>query len=97
MNLRLLGAPTLADVTPEMVSRRDRCLSCDSGQCAPKSRECSADFLFASQIDASNLTSRQVDSAPDYLARANYEPLAGVGNGLGAQPRLISKETKASL
>ena len=52
---------------------------------------------FASQIDASNLTSRQVDSAPDYLARANYEPLAGVGNGLGAQPRLISKETKASL
>ncbi|TKA55417.1 hypothetical protein B0A53_02341 [Rhodotorula sp. CCFEE 5036] len=66
MNLRLLGAPTLADVTPEM-------------------------------IDASNLTSRQVDSAPDYLARANYEPLAGVGNGLGAQPRLISKETKASL
>ncbi|BGP52935.1 hypothetical protein JCM8202_004016 [Rhodotorula sphaerocarpa] len=66
MNLRLLGAPTLADVTPEM-------------------------------IDTSNLTSRMVDSAPDFLARMAYEPLAGVGNGLGAQPRLISKETKASL
>ncbi|GAA6012611.1 hypothetical protein JCM11491_005453 [Sporobolomyces phaffii] len=66
MNMRLIGAPTLADVTPEM-------------------------------IDTSNLHSRAVDGAPDYLARANYEPLAGVGNGLGAQPRLISKEAKGLL
>lgn len=66
MNMRLIGAPTLADVTPEM-------------------------------IDTSNLHSRAVDGAPDYLARANYEPLAGVGNGLGSQPRLISKEAKGML
>ncbi|GAA5844598.1 hypothetical protein JCM3766R1_002676 [Sporobolomyces carnicolor] len=66
MNMRLIGAPTLADVTPEMV-------------------------------DTSNLHSRAVDGAPDYLARANYEPLAGVGNGLGSQPRLISKEAKGML
>ncbi|GAA6060227.1 hypothetical protein JCM10212_002306 [Sporobolomyces blumeae] len=66
MNMRLIGAPTLADITPEM-------------------------------IDTSSLSNRPVDSAPDYLARANYEPLAGVGNGLGAQPRLISKENKGML
>ncbi|KDE09784.1 L-lactate dehydrogenase (cytochrome) [Microbotryum lychnidis-dioicae p1A1 Lamole] len=57
MNLRLIGAPTLADVTPEMV-------------------------------DIRGLSSRNVDSNPDYLMRANYEPLQGVGNGLGAKPRL---------
>ncbi|GAA5980279.1 hypothetical protein JCM11641_005527 [Rhodosporidiobolus odoratus] len=66
MDMRLLGAPTLADVVPEM-------------------------------LDTSALGLRVVDTQPDYLMRANYEPLAGVGNGLGAQPRLISKETKASL
>ncbi|BGP12780.1 hypothetical protein JCM10213v2_000697 [Rhodosporidiobolus nylandii] len=66
MNMRLIGAPTLADITPEM-------------------------------IDTTALTSRVGDVATDYLMRANYEPLAGVGNGLGAQPRLILKETKASL
>lgn len=57
MNLRLLGAPTLADVTPEMV-------------------------------DISALHNRAVDGAPDHLMRQNYEPLTGVGGGLGAKPRL---------
>ncbi|SCV68483.1 BQ2448_604 [Microbotryum intermedium] len=57
MNLRLIGAPTLADVTPDMV-------------------------------DIRGLSSRNVDCNPDYLMRANYEPLQGVGNGLGAKPRL---------
>jgi len=66
MNMRLIGAPTLADITPEM-------------------------------LDTSNLHSRSVDGSPDYLMRANYEPLAGVGNGLGSQPRLISKEAKGML
>ncbi|GAA5921880.1 hypothetical protein JCM1841_000961 [Sporobolomyces salmonicolor] len=66
MNMRLIGAPTLADVTPEM-------------------------------IDATGLSQHAVDLAPDYLARANYEPLAGVGNGLGAQPRLIPKDVKGLL
>ncbi|GAA5857273.1 hypothetical protein JCM5353_003596 [Sporobolomyces roseus] len=66
MNMRLIGAPTLADITPEM-------------------------------LDTSNLHSRAVDGSPDYLMRANYEPLAGVGNGLGSQPRLISKEAKGML
>ncbi|GAA5895131.1 hypothetical protein JCM5296_000889 [Sporobolomyces johnsonii] len=66
MNMRLIGAPTIADVTPEM-------------------------------IDTTGLSQRAVDLAPDYLARANYEPLAGVGNGLGAQPRLIPKDVKGLL
>ncbi|GAA5850055.1 hypothetical protein JCM8547_000998 [Rhodosporidiobolus lusitaniae] len=66
MNMRLIGAPTLADVTEEMV-------------------------------DIGALSNRVGDAPADYLMRANYEPLAGVGNGLGAQPRLISKENKASL
>ncbi|GAA6032754.1 hypothetical protein JCM8097_000775 [Rhodosporidiobolus ruineniae] len=66
MNMRLIGAPSLADITPEM-------------------------------IDTAGLSNRVSDAASDFLMRANYEPLAGVGNGLGAQPRLISKETKASL
>ncbi|ORY90111.1 FMN-dependent dehydrogenase-domain-containing protein [Leucosporidium creatinivorum] len=57
MNLRLIGAPTLADVTPDMV-------------------------------DISALHHRAVDSAPDHLMRQNYEPLSGVGQGLGAKPRL---------
>lgn len=56
-SMRLIGAPTLADLTPDMV-------------------------------DISNLNSRAVDAAPDFLMRANYEPLRGVGNGLGSQSRL---------
>jgi L-lactate dehydrogenase (cytochrome) len=55
--MRLIGAPTLADLTPDM-------------------------------LDLSNLHSRHVDGAPDNLMRANYEPLTGVGNGLGAKGRL---------
>lgn len=35
------------------------------------------DFFDLLQIDTSNLTSRMVDSAPDFLARMAYEPLAG--------------------
>lgn len=49
-SMRLIGAPTLKDLTPDMV-------------------------------DLSNLHSRMVDIAPDHLARANYEPLAGVRGG----------------
>ncbi|KAM0755604.1 hypothetical protein T439DRAFT_320309 [Meredithblackwellia eburnea MCA 4105] len=57
MNMRLIGAPTLADLTPEM-------------------------------LDLSSLGIRPVDGAPDSLMRQNYEPLSGIGNGLGAKPRL---------
>lgn len=57
MNMRLIGAPSLADLRPEMV-------------------------------DTSALRSRIVETTPDHLFRANYEPLSGVGGGLGSRPRL---------
>lgn len=34
--------------------------------------------LKPEMLDLSTLTARAVDSAPDYLFRANYEPLGGV-------------------
>lgn len=46
---------------------------------------CLAD-LNPSMIDMSGLKSR--DMQTDYLMEANYERLSGVGNGLGAKPRL---------
>ncbi|KAK4704179.1 L-lactate dehydrogenase (cytochrome), partial [Phenoliferia sp. Uapishka_3] len=57
MNMRLIGAPTLADLTPDMV-------------------------------DISSLSIRPVDGAPDHMMRQNYEPLTGIGGGLGAKGRL---------
>jgi L-lactate dehydrogenase (cytochrome) len=62
-SMRLLGAPTLADITPDM-------------------------------LDTSQLSARGGGPA-DFLMRTQYEPLSGVANGLGAQPRLATN--KASL
>lgn len=44
--------------------------------------------LVPSMLDITNLSSRPVQAAPDALFEANYERLSGVGNGLGAKPRL---------
>lgn len=57
MNMRLIGATSIAELTPEMV-------------------------------DTSMLSRRGAGAQVDNLFYQGYEPLRGVGNGLGARARL---------